>query len=65
VPTPISIEFPVPGAWDEFEYLVWELLRRKWNDPDAHRFGSPGEPQYGVDVYGTDHAGDHLFTGVQ
>ena len=65
MPTPISRDYPIPSSWDEFEHMVWELLQRKWNDPEAHRFGSSGDEQHGVDVYGTDHAGDHLFVGVQ
>jgi hypothetical protein len=65
MPTPVSIEYPIPSSWDEFEDLAWEIISRKWNDPGAQRYGRSGQAQQGVDIYGFDRAGDGLFAGVQ
>ena len=45
-----------PSSWDVFEKLCHALYRREWRDSAAQRNGRQGQPQAGVDVYGTVHA---------
>jgi tetratricopeptide (TPR) repeat protein len=45
-------EFPVPRSWEEFEDIVADVYRRKWNDPHVRRYGRSGQAQQGVDIYG-------------
>ena len=65
MPTAITAEFPIPSSPIEFEDLVWHIMRRNWNDPYAKRFGSSGQPQQGVDVYGHDYGNGGILVGVQ
>jgi hypothetical protein len=52
MPTRETAEYPKPKDAYEFEDIVWDIFKRKWNDPNAKRYGSSGDPQQGVDVYG-------------
>lgn len=56
---------PPPRNWQDFERLCFDLYSRMWRDNYAEMNGRQGQPQAGVDVYGTDrHEGDWLV-GVQ
>lgn len=44
-------EVPPPRSWDEFEEIVWDLLRREWNDPNTVRHARQG------------HGGSSLYLG--
>ena len=55
-----SFSLPPPKAWDNLEILVWDLLRREWNDPYTVRHGRTGQRQSGVDIYGRPDMGDSL-----
>lgn len=57
-------EWPIPKSWDEFETIMCDLLRRKWNDPNALRNGRQGQSQTGVDIYGQ-RDGEGAYIGVQ
>jgi hypothetical protein len=52
MPTRETAEYPKPKDAYEFEDIVWDIFKRKWNDPQAQRYGSSGQKQQGVDVYG-------------
>jgi tetratricopeptide (TPR) repeat protein len=60
----LSRELPAPKLWQEFESLAFDLYRRLWKTNDAQMHGRRGQPQSGVDVYGTDRV-EQTFTGVQ
>ena len=45
-------ELPKPKSWEEFEDIVWEVYKRKWQDPNAQKYGRHGQAQNGVDIYG-------------
>jgi hypothetical protein len=52
MPTPTTSVLPKPKSWDEFEDIVWDIYKRKWQDPYAQRYGRSGQRQNGVDIYG-------------
>ncbi len=52
MPTPHTSVLPLPKSWDEFEDIVLAIYKRKWQDPDAQRYGRSGQAQNGVDIYG-------------
>ena len=55
---------PDPGGLaSRFEDIVWDIYTRKWNDPDAQRYGRTGQPQQGVDVYGRPAELDGRYAG--
>lgn len=60
----LSRELPAPRRWQELESLAFDIYRRLWKTNDAELHGRTGQPQAGVDVYGTDRESG-LFTGVQ
>lgn len=60
----ISRELPAPKNWQDFENLAFDVYRRLWKTNDAELHGRQGQPQAGVDVYGTDRV-EQKYTGVQ
>lgn len=60
----LSRELPAPRRWQELESIAFDVYRRLWKTNDAQLHGRMGQPQAGVDVYGTDRVAN-LFTGVQ
>ncbi|WP_428062194.1 tetratricopeptide repeat protein [Brevundimonas sp.] len=59
-----SRALPPPSNWQDFERLTFDLFSRFWKTSDAAFNGRSGQPQAGVDVYGTDRT-ENRFTGVQ
>jgi cellulose synthase operon protein C len=59
-----SRQLPPPRDWQAFERLVFDLFSRLWNTNDAEMHGRQGQPQAGVDVYGTDRK-ERARAGVQ
>src|SRR5580704_5146814 len=55
---------PEPKNWQDFERLCFDLYRYMWKTNDAEMNGRQGQPQAGVDVYGTDRL-EGKFVGVQ
>src|SRR5260370_35656117 len=55
---------PEPKNWQDFERLCFDLYSRLWKTNDAEMHGRQGQPQAGVDVYGTDRL-EGRFAGVQ
>src|SRR5438067_11213955 len=54
-----------PRDWAVFEDLCLAIFRAEWNDPLALKNGRTGQPQHGVDVYGSPRPQRDLFYGVQ
>jgi hypothetical protein len=50
----LSRAFPPPANWQDFERLCFDIYSRLWKTNDAQMHGRVGQPQAGVDVYGTD-----------
>lgn len=59
-----SRALPPPLNWQDFERLAFDLYSRTWKTSDARFNGRSGQPQAGVDVFGTDRVEDAL-AGVQ
>ncbi len=60
----LSRAFPPPSNWQDFERLCFDVFSRIWKTNDAELHGRVGQPQSGVDVYGTDRV-EGCFVGVQ
>ena len=54
-----------PRYWQEFEELCLCLLKAIWNDPLAEKNGRVGQPQHGVDIYGSTDEQRTRYRGVQ
>lgn len=64
MPTLNQAVFPIPSDWQEFQRIIADLFKEIWQDPYTTEFGSPGQRQYGVDIYGSPDGG-HTYEGVQ
>ena len=60
----LSRALPPPSNWQDFERLCFDVFSRIWKTNDAEMHGRTGQPQAGVDVYGTDRV-EGQFVGVQ
>jgi hypothetical protein len=60
----LSRDLPAPSNWQDFECICFDLYTRLWRTNDSEMHGRRGQPQLGVDVYGTDRV-EHKFVGVQ
>lgn len=49
----MDTRIPIPKDWQAFERLCHKLWSQIWGDPNAQRHGRSGQPQAGVDVFGT------------
>jgi hypothetical protein len=47
------LQLPPPANWQDFESLCLAVWRDIWGDPDAQKNGRLGQPQAGVDVFGS------------
>ncbi len=52
MPTPPTAKWPKPRSEDEFEDIVVDFLRLRWEDPHVTRQGRRGQRQHGVDIVG-------------
>jgi tetratricopeptide (TPR) repeat protein len=43
-----------PPSWDKFEEICADLFSRIWNDAQVVRYGTSGQAQHGVDIFGKD-----------
>lgn len=48
-----SYQLPAPADWQAFERFTRDLFSVEWDDPRAELNGRGGQPQAGVDVFGT------------
>lgn len=52
-----------PRSWADFENLCLAIFRAEWNSPLALKNGRTGQPQHGVDIYGSPQP--NLLFGIQ
>ena len=60
----LSRALPPPSNWQDFERLCFDVFSRIWQTNDAQMHGRVGQPQAGVDIYGTDRK-ENVRAGVQ
>ncbi len=65
MPDPTTSKLPKPKSWQEFEDIVWNIYRRKWNDPHTQKYGRPGQAQQGVDICGIPENKGGVTYGIQ
>ena len=58
-------QIPPPKSWETFEDLCHQLFKAVWHDPLAQKVGRRGQPQHGVDIFGSPHSNYGIFQGVQ
>lgn len=63
MPIASSMHLPKPKAWDEFEDMVCDAMKIRWENSGLTRHGRLGQAQQGVDIYGNNDLG--LFSGIQ
>jgi hypothetical protein len=51
-----------PPSWDKFEEICADLFSRIWGDPQVVRYGTRGQAQNDIDIYGKN---DGTDSGVQ
>ena len=49
----MDVRLPTPKNWQDFETICHLLWKEIWNDPNAQKNGRQGQPQNGVDIFGT------------
>jgi len=59
-----SYHLPAPADWQAFERFARDLFSAVWEDPRTQANGRSGQPQAGVDVFGTNSRTSKL-EGVQ
>lgn len=52
-------------SWQDFERLVYRLVRKQCNVEYSARYGRPGQAQHGIDVYGRLRSGGHVCWQVR
>ena len=58
-------QIPPPKSWIAFEDLCHRLFKAVWADPLTQKNGRSGQPQHGVDVFGSPGEGYAVYQGVQ
>lgn len=58
-------QIPAPRSWQSFEDLCLSLFKAFWRDPYAQKNGRQGQPQHGVDVFGSPDGDRSRYHGVQ
>ncbi|MER9082108.1 hypothetical protein [Mesorhizobium sp. M0895] len=61
----LDSQINAPSKWQTFEDLTCALFAEVWKDPTAQKNGRTGQPQHGVDVYGTPEWRPGAYFGVQ
>ncbi|WP_144423474.1 hypothetical protein [Sphingopyxis sp. 113P3] len=61
----LDSQISAPLKWQTFEDLTCALFAEVWKDPTAQKNGRVGQPQNGVDVYGTPGGMPGRYFGVQ
>lgn len=61
----LDSQIDAPGKWQTFEDLTCALFAEVWKDPTAQKNGRAGQPQHGVDVYGSPEWTPGTYFGVQ
>lgn len=50
---PLKVQLPPPSDQNDFEDLCEDIAKEYWQDPTAHRFGTQGHKQHGIDIVST------------
>ena len=58
-------QIPAPKTWQSFEDICLSLFKAIWRDPFAQKNGRLGQPQHGVDVFGSREHSRSSHQGVQ
>ena len=58
-------QIPAPKSWITFEDMCHCLFKAIWGDPLAQKNGRSGQPQHGVDVFGSPGGNYGIYQGVQ
>jgi hypothetical protein len=58
-------QIPAPKTWQSFEDLCLSLFKAIWRAPYAQKNGRLGQPQHGVDVFGSPDQDRSRYHGVQ
>lgn len=61
----LNKQIPPPKSWVDFENLCHGLFSAIWDDPYAQKNGRSGQPQHGVDVFGSQNQEYGVYDGVQ
>ncbi|MCA1440804.1 hypothetical protein I6F07_11400 [Ensifer sp. IC4062] len=61
----LDSQINAPSKWQTFEDLTCALFAEVWKDPTAQKNGRTGQPQHGVDVYGSPEWKPGSYFGVQ
>ncbi|WP_156941668.1 hypothetical protein [Mesorhizobium sp. WSM2561] len=61
----LDSQINAPSKWQTFEDLSCALFAEVWRDPTAQKNGRIGQPQHGVDVYGSPEWKPGTYFGVQ
>lgn len=61
----LNSQIDAPSTWQAFEDLTCALFAEVWKDPTAQKNGRTGQPQHGVDVYGSPEWKPGTYFGVQ
>jgi len=59
-----KLKYQPPDSWEDFESLLQDIFRKKWDDPELEKNGRLGQKQYGVDLYGHENQGPD-YSGIQ
>jgi hypothetical protein len=54
-----------PRSWEKFEEICLAIFKAEWDDGLAQKHGRKGQPQHGVDVFGSPNGRRAVFHGVQ
>lgn len=52
MPTSYQAKIPPPKDWQELQRMTCDLYKRLWSNEDIQEFGSIGQRQNGVDIFG-------------
>lgn len=52
MPTSYQVRLNPPTDWQELQRMTCDLYKRLWSNEDIQQFGSIGQRQFGVDVFG-------------
>jgi hypothetical protein len=52
MPTSYQVKLPPPTDWQELQRMTSDMYKRLWANEDIHEFGSFGQRQNGVDIFG-------------
>jgi tetratricopeptide (TPR) repeat protein len=64
MPTIPGTQLEPPSDWQEFQRICCDLWKRIWRNPNVQEYGTIGQRQNGIDIFGRIDNGEH-YGGVQ